>query len=274
MSAKLKPLQTSTEYEALHLVDRRMEIVYGPHTSRRLGLTLGVNLLGAGQKVCSFDCAYCDLGPTEVRLNRLKNDFPFPSFDEIRMALEKGFPLAHQSVAKINAISIAGNGEPTLHPAFSEVMDLILKRRDLDLPGTPVIVLTNGAHLDSRKTVEALNKADERMLKFDAGNERMFKTINAPLVRASVSKILAGVNSLKDVTVQSFFVQGAVDNTSPSDIEDWMEVIGLIKPKAVHLHGMNRVPALSGLQRCEEDTLYTIASRLERRTQIRSLVFP
>jgi wyosine [tRNA(Phe)-imidazoG37] synthetase (radical SAM superfamily) len=144
----------------------------------------------------------------------------------------------------------------------------------LYLPGVPVSILTNGANLDTRKIVDAMNKLDERMVKVDAGNERVFKRLNSPLVRVSITKVISCIHSLKDVIIQSFFVQGAVDNTQAADIEDWIEVIGLIKPKAVHIHGMNRMPASRGLKAADEDTLYMIASKLERRTHIRSLVFP
>ncbi len=274
MSAKPKSRDEFAEYGALRYTRPVAGIVYGPNASRRLGNSLGVNLLGDGQKVCSFDCPYCDLGRTEMRLNRIKSDAPFPSLEAIDGALREGFRAAHQSVPKVDHIAVSGNGEPTLHPLFGDAVDLIVRARDAHLPGTPIVVFTNGASLDSRRVADALNKVDERFLKFDAGNDRVFKAINAPLARSSVSKILAGVRPLKDVVVQSFFVRGAVDNTQAPDIDDWMEVIGLIKPKAVHIHGMSRVPASNGLERCDEDTLYTIASRLERRTQIKSLVFP
>lgn len=274
MSAKQKPKETFEEYGMLRYTKRDMPIVYGPRASRRLGNSLGINLLGNGSKVCSFDCPYCDLGRTELRLNRLKSEAMFPTIEEIEAAVGEGFTRAHQSLPKVSAIAISGNGEPTLHPLFGEAIDVIVKARAAYLPETPIVVFTNGATLDSRRIVEALNKVDQRMLKIDAGNELMFKEINAPLVRASISKILSHARLLKDVTVQSFFVQGAIDNTQSSDIEDWIEVIGLIKPSAVHIHGMDRMPAVSGLIRCDEDMLYTIASLLERRTQIKSLVFP
>ena len=273
MSAKPKH-DTPPEYASLIYTAPKMPIVYGPEQSRRLGTSLGVNLLGSGPKVCSFDCPYCNLGTTQLRLNKLKTETIFPSLEEIDAALTQGFRKAHESTTKIDTITISGNGEPTLHPFFVDVVDMIIRKRNEILTGTPIKVLTNGANIDSRRISESLNKLEERMVKFDAGNERVFKTINSPLVRASVSKILAGVKPLKDVIVQSFFVQGSVDNTLSADLEDWMEVIGLIRPKFVHIHGMNRVPAASGLKACDEDTLYTIASRLERRTQIRSLVFP
>lgn len=266
--------ESFAEYGALAYTNPKMPIVYGPMESRRLGTVLGINLLGEGQKVCSFDCPYCDLGPTTLRLNKLKTGAQFPSLADLESALKENLQTAHQSSQKINALVLSGNGEPTLHPLFPEAVDLILKARSLYMPGTPVSVLTNGANLETRKIVEALNKLDSRMVKVDAGNERVFKFMNSPLVRSSITKVISGIHNLNDVTIQSFFIQGIVDNTQAADIEDWIEVIGLIKPKAVHIHGMSRVPAARGLIAPDEDTLYSIASKLERRTQIRSLVFP
>ncbi len=276
MSTKLKtPNQDFAEYGSLDFIDpKKMEIVYGPVQSRRLGHVVGVNLLGTNAKVCSFDCPYCDLGPTTIRLNRVKTDTVFPTPEKLEAALREGFTKAHQSTEKVHAISISGNGEPTLHPFFPEAVDIIVRSRDLYLPNTPIAIFTNGVNMETRKTTDALNRLDERMIKVDAGNDRVFKVINTPLVRASITKIISGAKHLKDCVVQSFFVQGAVDNTSAADIEDWIEVIGLIRPKAVHIHGLNRVPAVRGLQACSEDTLYTIVQKLERRTQIRALVFP
>ncbi len=276
MSTKLKnPNEDFAEYGSLEYVDpKKMDIVYGPVLSRRLGHSVGVNLLGTAAKVCSFACPYCDLGPTTIRLNRIKSDTEFPTLEKLEQALREGFTKAHQSPEKVHAISISGNGEPTLYPLFPEAVDLIVRSRDLYLPNTPISIFTNGVNLDTRKTTDALNRVEERMLKIDAGNERVFKAINSPLVRASITKIISSTKHLRDCIVQSFFVQGAVDNTLSSDLEDWIEVIGLIRPKAVHIHGMSRVPSVRGLQPCSEDTLYTIVQKLERRTQIRALVFP
>lgn len=247
-------------------------IVYGPLESRRAGLVLGINLLGPNEKVCSFDCGYCDLGATRMRLNKVKREIQFPSPEAVAEAANEAFRKIHESGPSINAISIAGNGEPTLHPDFPEAIEAILEARERWLPGKPIQILTNGTSLDTRKIAEAVNKLDERIVKIDAGNEKLFKAMNAPLSRTTLARVLMGVRTLKDVVVQSLFVQGSLDNTTPSDIDDWIEVIAMIKPKLVQIHGMSRMPTIPGLIRCDEDTLYTIASRLERKTQIKSLV--
>jgi wyosine [tRNA(Phe)-imidazoG37] synthetase (radical SAM superfamily) len=275
MNQKAKPkTEDFSEYGSLNYTAPRMPLVYGPVESRRFGASIGINLLGEGEKICSFSCPYCDLGPTSMRLNRLKTSGNFASLEDLSSALHRDFSRIHAGTQAIKAITISGNGEPTLYPFLPEAIELILKARVEFFPTVPVHILTNGVHLDSRKTIEALNRLDGRMVKVDAGSDAVLKTINAPLVRPSVSKLISGIHQLKDVIAQSFFVQGAVDNTTPADIEDWIEVIGLIRPKAVHIHGMSHVPSIHELKRVDEDTLYMIASKLERRTQIHALVFP
>ncbi len=271
----MKAVVLPEEYAALLLREQKsMPAVYGPVQSRRFGFALGVNLLGEGKKACSFDCAYCDLGRTEVRLNKLKSEISFPTFEDLTRQLDEGFSKARVGTEKIKTILISGNGEPTLHPMFSEIVDLLLKMRATYLPDTEIVLVTNGAHFDSRKVYEAANKLDQRVLKIDVGNEKSFKALNSPLSRSNLSSVIRHARHLKDFIVQAMFVHGSLDNTTNTDLDDWIEVLGLIRPKLVHIQTISRVPATSGLKALDEDSLYTIASKLERRTQIKSLVFP
>lgn len=249
-------------------------IVYGPIESRRFGKSLGVNILGQESKFCSFDCPYCHLGPTTARLNRLKEDGVLPSIATITEELTRALQTIHSRGPSVDAITLSGNGEPTLHPDFPEIVNHLLSARNAWLPGKPIVLLTNGAMLDQRKIAEAANKLDSRIVKIDAGNEKTFKMINAPLARVNLARILSGTRNLKDFVVQSFFCQGDVDNTKPADLEDWIEVIAILKPKGVQIHGLSREGARPGLIRCDEDTLHTIASKLERRTGVKALITP
>lgn len=249
-------------------------ITYGPFQNGPLGLNLGINTLGNGPKICSFNCPYCDLGPTEMRLNKLKEQSVFPSVEIIDQAIREAFQKIHAHGPVIDGISIAGNGESTLHPDFSEVVKNILSARDIWMPGKPVHIFTNGAGLDTRKLSDAVNLLDERIVKVDAGGEKLFKIVNAPLSRANLARILTGIRKLKDVIVQSIFFEGTLSNIQRSDVDEWLEVIAMIRPKGVHIHGLTRSPANSGLLRCDQDILYAIASRLERKTQIRAIVSP
>jgi wyosine [tRNA(Phe)-imidazoG37] synthetase (radical SAM superfamily) len=128
--------------------------------------------------------------------------------------------------------------------------------------------------LDTRKTADAVNLLDERIVKLDAGNDKLLKLVNAPLSRTNLARVMTGTRKMRDVIIQSMFFEGSLTNTAPSDIDDWLELIAMIKPKAVFINGLTHKPALETLKRCDQDTLYTIASRLERKTHIRAIVTP
>ncbi len=248
------------------------DFVSGPVDDARLGRTIVVNPFGSQAKICSFNCGYCDLGFTETRLNKLKETGFLPSASDILSAVRDQLKACHENGPALHAIVISGKGEPTLHPDFPTLIAGLIELRDLWLKGQPLVVLTNGANLDQRKIVDALNRVDERVVKIDAGNERVFKTLNSPIARVSLGKIISGLKGLKDATIQSLFCQGALDNTEAADLEDWIEVVAMLKPKKVLIQTASRTPAMSGLRACDEDTLHMIASKLERRSGIRATV--
>jgi wyosine [tRNA(Phe)-imidazoG37] synthetase (radical SAM superfamily) len=249
-------------------------VVYEPIPESMDPTAMGINILGSGQKICSFDCPYCDLGSTTVRLNQLKAEGSFPSLAQLTHEITEAFKKTHTEGPPANEFCVSGNGEPTLHPEFPEVVKAILAARDIWLPGKKISILSNGALADTRKITDALNLFDERIIKIDAGNEKAFKLANAPLSRTNLARVLAGVRKMKDVTVQSLFFGGTLTNTNSTDVDDWIEVIAMLKPKSVRILGMSRPSSIPGLIRCEEDVLYAIASRLERKTQIKSIVKP
>jgi len=249
-------------------------IVYGPYQVEHTGTTLGINPLGIGEKACSFNCVYCDLGKTETRLNRVKNGIALPSYSDIEREVTAAFKKIHASGPVVDSIAISGNGEPTLHPEFAEIAKMLTTARDLWLPGKPISLYTNGVGLDTRKISDGANLIDKRIVKIDAGGDRLFKLVNAPLSRTNLARILNGIRNLKDLNTQSLFFEGVISNSQPADIDEWLEVIAMIRPKKVYIQGLSRTAATPGLVRCDENTLYAIASRLERKTQIKAIVFP
>jgi wyosine [tRNA(Phe)-imidazoG37] synthetase (radical SAM superfamily) len=246
-----------------------MDLIYGPITSQRYGTTLGVNLLGA-EKVCSYNCGYCHLGPTQLTMNKIRKDYEFPTTEQLAEAFRE---YIKKSVA-IDAVVISGNGEPTLHPAFDEVVAEIMRLRDEHLPDKRVIVLSNGAHLDTKKVAAGMNLVDERVIKVDAGNDTLMQKINDPLVRINMAKFLVGVRKLKDCVVQSLFIDGEFNNVSNEAIDEWMEVIGMIKPKSVQLCTLSRPGWHPNLRAVDVDVLDGIAFKLKKRTGLESQVFP
>lgn len=270
----VRALNNSSFVELHSLPSSGGGVIYGPFPNGHYGSSLGINLLGTQAKVCNFNCVYCDLGKTEVRLNRVKNEIVLPSIEDCERAIQEAFKKIHASGPAVDSIIISGNGEPTLHPDFPEIVKIILTSRDLWLPGRPVVLFTNGVALDTRRFTDAANLLDERVVKIDAGGDKLFKAVNAPLSRTNLARVTNAIQKLKDVTVQSLFFEGSVSNTAAADVDDWLELIAILKPKAVHIYGASRPSSTEGLVRCEEDTLYAIASRLDRKTSIKAIVSP
>jgi len=250
----------------------KMGLCYGPEPIFDFNASLGINLLGQGNKICSFDCPYCDLGRTKMRLNRVKKDGPYADLSTLEFELEKRFFELSDKKVQIDAIHISGNGEPSLYPHLVEAIDIILRLKEKYFSQAPSMLLTNGTHLDQRKILEAANKLDSIVFKLDIGNDTLLKQVNAPLGRSTVSHLISISHAVRNLSLQSLFVQGVVDNTKASDIEEWIEVVGLMKPRRVFLSTITQAPATSGLKACDEDTLYTIASKLERKTGLKAKV--
>lgn len=246
-----------------------MNIVYGPVQSLRYGTTAGINLLGE-EKVCSYNCAYCSLGPTKLTMNFVRKDYVFPTLDSVR----ESFRTYIRQTVPVDAIVVSGNGEPTLYPEFDEAMKLIMELRQEHLPGKKIVVLSNGAHLDNKKVVSGLNMADERVIKVDAGNDALLSKVNDPLIRINMTKFLNGIGKLSDCTVQSMFFSGEFSNMEAEHIDEWIEILGMVKPKAVQLCTITRAtPLHPGLKAADEDTLYSIAFKLKKRTGLEASVF-
>ena len=246
-----------------------MQLIHGPVTSKRYGHTLGVNLLG-DRKVCSYDCVYCSLGPTQLTMNTVRKGYVFPTVAELNQAF-----LAYlRASVRTDAIVVSGNGDPTLHAEFDVMMAALRDLRDRHLPGKRIVVLSNGAHLDQKKIVAGLNLADERVIKVDAGNDALVQRVNQPLVRVNLSKFINGFRHLLSPVVQSMFVRGDVDNTGGEAIDEWIEIVGMIKPTAVQICTLDLpAPLYPGLMAADEDTLYGIAFKLKKRTGIEAKVF-
>jgi wyosine [tRNA(Phe)-imidazoG37] synthetase (radical SAM superfamily) len=270
----METLKKTSEYEDLKELNfSSMGITYGPLQSRRLGLSLGINLLGSENKICSFDCPYCELGYTRLKMSEMKKFEKYPSLEAIDSHVRQHLLILSKQNTTFNYITISGNGEPTLYPEFPEAVSLLIKIRDELCPESKLVVMTNGSTLDGSKIIRALNNLDERMIKLDAGNDEMLKRIGAPLVRMTLAKLIQGAKKLKDITLQTLFVQGAIDNTTPSEVEDWVEVVGIIRPKLVHMYSLDRVPPMSGLKQVPTQRLKEIALSLQKRTNIKGIVF-
>lgn len=249
-------------------------VAYGPIASRRLGNSLGVNLLPADLKICSFNCPYCECGWTNVgRSRRDLDSLPWPTPARVEHEVREALQRCLDQQFPIHYITMAGNGEPTMHPQFDEAVAAIRRVRDQLFPQAKVAVLSNAMHLDSEMVRRTLDTLDERMMKLDGGTEEMIKLIDHPLFPFEIERVVANIASLRDCVVQSMFVAGRFTNATEAELEAWMAHIARIRPKYVQIYSIERRPPDATLQPVPKDRLREIAARLLDVTGIEGRVY-
>jgi len=237
------------------------DLVYGPVRSRRLGASLGVNILPAHRKICNFNCAYCQYGWTcEGEATVQREQWPAPSAvaDAVRAALRT----LRANGGSVDRITLAGNGEPTLHPQFGEIVERLRIVRDEEWPTARIAVLSNAGTLDRPAVAEALRRIDDPYMKLDTVDPVTFRRLNGARRGLRVStEVLRGMPHL---TIQSLFTRddsGKIDNTTPEAIERWVDALKAIAPAAVHVYSLDRAPAWGKLQVVPRAELEAIAAR-------------
>ena len=254
---------------ALRQISLQDTVVYGPIQSRRLGSSLGINVLPLSHKVCSSNCVYCQYSwtPTEPSPERLKRAPEL--LDVIRQAFEE---TAEDGVA-IDCITLAGNGEPTLHPDLEQLITGILHLRDRYLPWAKVGVLSDATQVHRPSVRRALVQLDVRYMKLDAGDEATWRRINLPLGEASWTRMIEGLKGLREIILQSMFLQGSYDNTHADHLDRWMALVADIRPLSVQVYTVDRAPADPGITKVPLEQLQALATRLTDRTGIPAEVF-
>lgn len=228
----------------------------GPIHSRRLGISLGVNLLPADGKVCSFDCIYCECGwNADHRGGRL------PEAADVMQQLEERLRQMHDAGEHLDVITFAGNGEPTLHPQFPQVIDRTLQLRDQYFPHVKVSVLSNATRLDVPAVRDALMRVDNNILKLDSAFDATARLIDQPQDgHYSIRRIVEGMKSYDgQLIVQTMFVRGqhlgqCVDNTTPREVQAWQELMREIRPHQIMVYSLDRPtpePLLTAVPRAE-----------------------
>ena len=249
-------------------------VTYGPVKSRRLGASLGVNILPFGVKVCSFNCNYCQCGWTTDTVDPAAlARYTFPTAGEVGEGLRTTLLDLKAKGERLDCITLAGNGEPTLHPDFLGVVKEILSVRDELLPGVRVDILSNAAHLDRPAVVEGLNLLDARYMKLDAGSEEQFLNMNSPVTEVGIWDVVKQLPKLKEFTIQAMFTHGRRDNTDSKSVIDWINTVRRVKPKAVQIYSVDRFPADQKITRVERELLEEIAQALTEQTGIPAEVF-
>jgi len=230
-------------------------IVYGPQVSRRFGRMLGVNLAPDGHKACNFECVYCSQPWTEPPH---RQDWADPA--DI-LAVVHG---ALETCGEIDTILVAGNGEPTLHPAFAAIAEELFLARQRLAPSAKLALLSNGSTLHRLEVVNSLGRFDSRCMKFDAGDATTYRLMNAAPV--TLGRLIADLRQVGRLTLQSTFVHdvsGAGDNTTPRALQAWLAAVTRIGPDAVDLCTVDRTrPGGPSVKRVSQELLEGIADQL------------
>lgn len=216
--------------------------IFGPVHSRRLGVSLGINLLPEDGKVCTFDCIYCECGfNKDHRPSR-----PLPTREEVRTALEERLKAMKQDGPVPDVLTFAGNGEPTAHPHFPEIMNDTLALRDRYFPNAKVSVLTNSTQIHRPAVFEALCRVDNNIVKLDTVDEEYIKMVDRPTGHYSVAQIVEGMKTFHGhCIIQTMFLKGSsegrnVDNTSDRYVLPWLEAVKAIGPQKVMIYTIDR----------------------------------
>jgi len=237
--------------------------VYGPVRSRRLGAALGVNLLPSGLTVCNMTCAYCQYGRIGRAARYRGEGVAWPRPQAIEAALAARLMRAAAADEIIDRITVAGHGEPTLHPDFEEIVDRLCAVRDREAPGLPLAILSNSTTAASRDVRRALERFDERYMKLDAGDPITYARLNGG--GPSIGRIVDALRGLAPIMIQTMFVKdarGEIDNTIDGVVGDWLNALERIRPARVHVFTMARPRANDHLRPAPARRLREIAERV------------
>ena len=250
------------------------EIVFGPVHSRRLGTSLGMNLLPIHGKLCTFDCLYCECG-----LNAQHKSGHLPKREEVKQALETKLIQLQAERVVLDVITFAGNGEPTVHPDFDRIIDDTISLRNQYFPKAKVSVLSNATQLDKPKVFSALLKVENAILKLDSAFDETIKILDRPASSSySVKHIVEKMKEFHGkLIVQTLFIRGqydgkAFDNTTETEVSAWIELIREIAPESVMIYAIDRETPVSGLEKITVKELKVIAKKLKEETGITASV--
>ena len=239
------------------------KIVFGPIKSRRLGISLGVNLLPVNAKFCTFDCIYCECG----LLNKGQTG-KLPSREEVKTALHQKLSEMKLEGVEPDVITFAGNGEPTLHPDFDKIIDDTIVLRNLFFPKAKITVLSNATMLHNPAVFEGLSKVDNNIQKLDSAIEATMQLMdNPPNKNITVAKIVSSLKKFNgNFILQTMFLRGnvngiPVDNTTEEELAAWMKAVKETNPKRVMIYSLDREAPFKTLQKVEREELDKIAEK-------------
>ncbi len=250
--------------------DKRMSTIiypspiFGPVHSRRLGVSLGINLMPADGKSCTFDCIYCECGFNSDHRPKLNR----PTRGEVAAALEARLRDMAAKGPCPDVLTFAGNGEPTGHPHFAEIIDDTVKLRDRYFPKARISVLSNSTFIHKQAVHDALMRVDNNILKLDTVSEAFIGQVDRPQGHYSVSRVIEGMKAFGGhAIVQTMFLGGtsggkSVDNTGEEYVAPWLEAVRYIAPQAVMIYTIDRETPDKGLAKAPKEALDAIRDRV------------
>lgn len=238
--------------------------IFGPVQSRRLGISLGINLLPRDGKVCSFDCIYCECGFNEDHRPTL----PLPSREEVATALERKLQQMAEDGQMPDVLTFAGNGEPTCHPHFAEIIDDTIRLRDRYCRQAKVSVLSNSTMIHRQSVHDALMRVDNNILKLDTVDPIYINKVDHPNGTYDVNTIIERMKAFNGhLIIQTMFMRGecngeSVDNTGEAYVAPWLEAVKDIKPRQVMIYTIDRETPDLSLQKASREELDAIRDRV------------
>ena len=236
----------------------RETTVFGPIFSRRLGSSLGINLLPQEGKLCNFDCIYCECGWNADG----RGDRSLPTAEDVRKALTQKLEACKQAGTPIDSITFSGDGEPTLNPDFPEIIDLTLELRDRFYPEAKVSVLSNATMTWREPVFQALRKVDNPILKLDAPTDEAAALINKPVGRYHVADIVRDLERFEgQFVLQTMFLK-ADGFASEEWVDAWMDIVRRLKPREVMVYTIDRETPMKGLKKYTVDEMRALVQPL------------
>lgn len=242
------------------------DIIFGPVRSRRLGLSLGVNLLPTESKLCSFDCIYCECGWNAEHPGLRQ----FNARDDVRKQLEATLRRMVADATPPDVITFAGNGEPTLHPEFEAVIGDTIALRDALCPAAKVSVLSNATQIHRDDVRRALLRVDNNILKLDSAFDETVRRMNNPQsAEYSVHRIVEQMKRFEGrMILQTMFLRGTcngmpVDNATEEEIAAWLRIVAAIRPRQIMVYSLDRDTPCKTLEKVPREELQAIATRVE-----------
>lgn len=240
--------------------------IIGPIHSRRLGNSLGINLLPLKRKFCTYDCIYCECGWNK---DTIENKVALPTYDDVKQQLEKRINELKAEGVVVDSFTFAGNGEPTLHPDFVRVVDLVVEMRDKHYPNAVITLLTNATQLCKPEIYDALQKLDNPVLKLDAGMEAMRNSINKPTSeRYSFEELVENLIRFgSNGIIQTLLLRGTnegkvISNVSEEDFTEYLNLLKKIRPKYVMLYAIDRATPEKDLEKLTVEELEFYAEKI------------